>query len=81
MKFYSLHDKVWRTDVLREAWEQVKANRGAPGVDGESIEGIVSRGEEESMLSRLRQELRAKTYRFQPVRRIDFRNQREVPAR
>ena len=72
MKFYSLHDKVWRTDVLREAWEQVKANRGAPGVDGESIEGIVSRGEEESMLSRLQQELRAKTYRFQPVRRVDI---------
>jgi RNA-directed DNA polymerase len=72
VKFYSLHDKVWRTDVLREAWEQVKANRGAPGVDGESIEGIVSRGEEESMLSRLQQELRAKTYRFQPVRRVDI---------
>jgi group II intron reverse transcriptase/maturase len=72
VKFYSLHDKVWRTDVLREAWEQVKANRGAPGVDGESIEGIVLRGEEESMLSRLQQELRAKTYRFQPVRRVDI---------
>ena len=72
VKFYSLHDKVWRTDVLREAWEQVKANRGAPGVDGESIEGIESRGEEESMLSRLQQELRAKTYRFQPVRRVDI---------
>ena len=72
VKFYSLHDKVWRTDVLREAWEQVKANRGAPGVDGESIEGVVSRGEEESMLSRLQQELRAKTYRFQPVRRVDI---------
>jgi RNA-directed DNA polymerase len=72
VRFYSLHDKVWRTDVLREAWEQVKANRGAPGVDGESIEGLVSRGEEESMLSRLQRELRAKTYRFQPVRRVDI---------
>lgn len=72
VRFYSLHDKVLRTDVLREAWEQVKANRGAPGVDGESIEGLVSRGEEESMLSRLQRELRAKTYRFQPVRRVDI---------
>src|SRR5260370_17729508 len=72
VKFYSLHDKVWRTDVLREAWEQVKANRGAPGVDGESIEGLVSRGEEEAMLSRLQQELRTKTYRFRPVRRVDI---------
>ena len=72
---------MWRTDVLREAWKQVKENRGAPGVDGETIKANVSRGEEESMLSRLQQELRAKTYRFQPVRRVDIPNQREVPAR
>jgi RNA-directed DNA polymerase len=63
---------VWRTDVLWEAWQQVKENRGAPGVDGETIEGIVSRGEEEEMISRLQQRLRAKTYRFQPVRRVDI---------
>src|SRR5881296_1687953 len=72
VKFYSLYDKVWRSDVLREAWRQVKANRGAPGVDSETIEGIVSRGEEEGMLSRLQEQLRARTYRFQPVRRVDI---------
>jgi RNA-directed DNA polymerase len=72
VKFYSLYDKVWRTDVLQEAWRQVKANQGAPGVDGESIEGIVSRGEEGLMLGRLQKQLRAKTYRFQPVRRVDI---------
>ncbi len=72
MKFYSLFDKVWRSDVLREAWRQVKANRGAPGVDSETIEGIVSRGEEEGMISRLQEQLRAKSYRFQPVRRVDI---------
>jgi group II intron reverse transcriptase/maturase len=72
VKFYSLYDKVWRSDVLREAWKQVKANRGAPGVDSETIEGIVSRGEEEGMLSRLQGQLRAKSYRFQPVRRVDI---------
>ena len=72
VKFYSLYDKVWRTDVLQEAWRQVKANRGAPGVDGESIEGIVSRGEEGLMLGQLQKRLRAKTYRFQPVRRVDI---------
>lgn len=72
VKFYSLYDKVWRSDVLREAWKQVKANRGAPGVDSETIEGIVSRGEEEGMLSRLQEQLRAKSYGFQPVRRVDI---------
>src|SRR6202165_2065143 len=70
VKFYSLYDKVWRIDVLWEAWKQVKENQGAPGVDGETIDGIVSRGEEGLMLSRLQDELRAKTYRFQPVRRV-----------
>lgn len=72
VKFYSLYDKVWRNDVLWEAWRQVKANQGAPGVDKETIEGIVSRGEEQKMLSRLQQELRDKSYRFQPVRRVDI---------
>ena len=72
VKFYSLYDKVWRLDVLREAWKQVKENRGAPGVEGETIEGIVSRGEEGPMLSRLQEQLRAQTYRFQPVRRVDI---------
>ena len=44
-KFYSLYDKVYREDVLYEAWREVKANRGTGGVDGETIENIVERGE------------------------------------
>lgn len=72
VKFYSLYDKVYREDVLWEAWRQVKANRGAPGMDGESIEAIVSSGREGEMMSRLRDALREKTYRFQPVRRVDI---------
>jgi hypothetical protein len=41
VRFYSLYDKVWRTDILWEAWRQVKANKGAPGVDGKAIDEIV----------------------------------------
>src|SRR5499433_3445775 len=72
VKFYSLYDKVWRIDVLREAWRQVKANRGAPGVDGESIEGIVNTGQEEEMITKLQKALREQRHQFAPVRRVDI---------
>jgi len=71
-KFYSLYDKTWREDVLWEAWRRVRLNKGAPGVDEVSIEAIVSEGREEEMISRIRDALRAKTYQFQPVRRVDI---------
>src|SRR5262250_1446521 len=71
-KFYSLYDKVWREDVLWEAWQHVKANKGAPGVDGPSIEAIVASGQEREMIRRVHEQLRTETYRFQPVRRVDI---------
>ena len=57
VKFYSLYDKLWREDVLWEAWQQVKANHGAPGVDGASIEAIVFGGKEEAIISKLRAQI------------------------
>lgn len=72
VKFYSLYDKIWREDVLWEAWRQVKTNKGAPGVDGKSIEAIVLDKREGEMIRRLREALRTKTYRFHPVRRVDI---------
>lgn len=72
VKFYRLYDKLWREDVLWEAWRQVKLNKGAPGVDGKSIEAIGSGGREGEMMGRLGEQLRAKTYRCQPVRRVDI---------
>ena len=55
-----------------EAWQQVKANHGAPGVDGVTIEAMGDQGQEAAMMGRLAAQLRAKTYRFQPVRRVDI---------
>src|ERR1044071_8952582 len=71
-QFYSLYDKVWRADVLWEAWQQVKANKGAPGVDGQAIEAIVAGGQEREMISKVQQQLRTQAYRFHPVRRVDI---------
>lgn len=56
-KFGALYDKIYREDVLLEAWRRVKANRGAPGIDWQDFEYIVadrkpcfSQGIAESML-------------------------------
>ena len=70
-RFYSLYDKVYREDVLWEAWRQVKANKGAPGVDGKTIQNIIVQGEEE-MIMKLRKQLQTRTYKFSPVRVVEI---------
>jgi RNA-directed DNA polymerase len=72
VKFSSLYDKVYREDVLGEAWRQVKANQGAPGVEGETLEAIVSSGQEREMMERWQESLPEKSYRFQPVQGVDI---------
>jgi RNA-directed DNA polymerase len=70
-RFYSLYDHVCRPETLRAAWMQVRANQGAPGIDGVSIEQV-DRSEESlaAFLGELEQELKARTYRPGPVRRV-----------
>ena len=68
-RFYSLYGLVSHPETLREAWAQVRANGGKPGVDGVSIEQIEREGEE-AFLEELARELREKTYRTGAVRRV-----------
>ncbi len=67
-RFYQLYDKVWREDILAYAYALARANGGAPGVDGVTFAQIEAQGLE-AWLAGLREELQAKTYRPQPVRR------------
>jgi RNA-directed DNA polymerase len=68
-RFYLLYDKVHREDVLQHAYQLSRAQRGAPGVDGESFAHIDAQGVDE-WLAALRKELQAQTYRPAPVRRV-----------
>lgn len=67
--FGILHDKVCSETVVRVAYEQVRRNRGAAGVDGVTIESIEASGVER-FLAELREELKQGTYRPMPVRRV-----------
>jgi len=68
-KFYSLYDKVYREDVLYEAWREVKANRGTGGVDGETIENIREKGEQQ-FIEKVQYFLRSKRYKPSRVKRV-----------
>ena len=68
-RFYVLYDKICRDDILRYAYGLARANAGAPGVDGVSFAEIEEQGLE-AWLAGLREDLVAKTYRPDPVRRM-----------
>jgi len=67
-RFHALYDRIWRGDVLLEAWKRVRGNGGAAGVDGQTISMVEQQGVEE-FLADLHVLLRSGKYRPQPVRR------------
>jgi len=67
-KWHSLIDKVYALPNLQSAWERVRANGGAPGKDGMTVQQFAVGADHR--LQQLSQDLRAKTYRPQPVLRV-----------
>jgi group II intron reverse transcriptase/maturase len=67
-RFHALYDRIYRKDVLVEAWKRVRTNGGAAGVDRQRIADIERQGVAE-FLRDIEQTLQAGKYRPQPVRR------------
>ena len=69
-KWFSLMDKVFAPKTLAAAWTKVRANKGAAGVDGQSIERFAAKAED--YLAELSAALREGAYRPQAVKRVDI---------
>jgi RNA-directed DNA polymerase len=70
-RFHALYDRIYRDDVLVEAWQRVRANRGAAGVDGQTLAAVESYGVDR-LIDELRRDLRAGNYHPAPVRRVEI---------
>ena len=68
-RFHALYDRIWRGDVLLEAWKRVRKNRGAAGVDQLTLAAVEAYGVER-LLGELQGALRQGSYRPAPVRRV-----------
>ena len=68
-RFHALFDRICRGDILQKAWERVRSNDGAAGIDGVSLAMIERRGVAQ-FLAEVRGEIRNGRYRPQPVRRV-----------
>ena len=70
-RFHALYDRIYRGDVLVEAWERVRANRGAAGVDRVTVAAVEDYGVDR-MLRELRSDLHQGVYRPAPARRVEI---------
>ena len=61
-RFHALYERIWGSDVLQEAWKRVKKNRGAAGLDAQTIAEVEEHGVE-SFIEAIADELRAGEYR------------------
>ena len=68
-RFHALYDKVYREDILIDAWNKVKANRGTAGIDNESISVILEKGEE-TVITELQERLKDGRYHPRKVERV-----------
>src|SRR5882757_9943456 len=74
-RFHALYDRICRDDVLREAWERVRQNRGAAGVDRITLVAVEDYGVDR-MLRELRHDLLSGRYRPAPARRVEIQKPR-----
>ena len=70
-RFHALYDRIHRDDVLWEAWERVRVNRGAAGIDKVTVMAVEDYGVHR-MLGEVAADLRAGSYRPAPVRRVEI---------
>src|SRR6266550_4104110 len=67
-RFHALYDRIYRSDVLWKAWTRVRNNRGAAGVDENTLRSIEEQGVMR-FLEGIQADLKAGRYRPQPVKR------------
>ncbi|MBW8060036.1 MAG: group II intron reverse transcriptase/maturase [Solirubrobacterales bacterium] len=70
-RFHALHDRIWRGDVLQEAWKRVRKNKGAAGIDKVTLAAVEDYGAER-FLAELQRDLREGSYRPSATRRVDI---------
>jgi RNA-directed DNA polymerase len=68
-RFYALHDKIYREDILAHAYAQCRSNKGAPGIDGQEFADVEAYGVQR-WLGELALALREESYRPDPIRRV-----------